>query len=1037
MNSRHKNLSFRSRALFTIVGGAVLINPAFAQDQAGEELEEVVVTGLRGSLKASQDIKREAVGVVDAISAEDIGKFPDSNLSESLQRITGISIDRRGGEGAEVTARGFGAQYNMVTLNGRAMPAADAFGGNGGSSRSFNFANLASESISGVEVYKTGKANIATGGIGATINIKTARPFDNDETIANVGVKLVNDSTNRVGDDFTPEVSGIFSFANDDKTWGVGLSASYQKRDSGASGAYLFDWNIRTWHDDLEEVNNNTRLSRDPGTGLINATITNAPAEGQLYGIPSDTRYTFTDTQRERINGQLSVQFAPMETLVLTTDFTYANNDIEEDRGEQTLWMNADGFNLIEFDTGRSVATPVILREDERTGKDFSFAQQHFAQENTLRSVGFNAAWEVNDSFKLNFDVHDSEMKSLPNDPTSGAAQTSVALGARVASNCDVPGTLPPCTNRMVQTFYFNDGLPLATRTLFPELTTAAPTTGGDAQYAFAQSDLGSQVLQIFYQDQVTDITQARIDGQVDFEDTGAFMFGVETRAMEMTERHSGGSMTLGDWGIRNRGEFPDGLMQQFSLINQFDDFNTAGAPVPGWKGNAVDIAQWAVDTYGNWNEDSMADGTLAYNPSFDQDNRVEEDTRAAYIQFRMNGELGSFPVRALLGVRYEHTDVTSVSSQVPPTNLVWQDNNDFRLAQGTEVTPLSRDASYDHVLPSLDFDINLTDSLKARLSYSKTIARAQYNQLRSSVTVGTPQGSTGQGNIAGAAGSNPELVPLESDNVDLSLEWYFGSSSYMSIGFFDKRVANFIGDQVSEESLFGIRDQTSGPRAQAAIDALTAGGYAINDDNLFTLIAMTENGIGAQFDGTPGQHTTIAALYDILPAADDPLYQFNVSRPVNNKEAHLYGGEIAGQHFFGDSGFGVQANYTIVKGDVGFNDAGDPAVNQFALLGLSDSANAILMFEKFGLSARVAYNWRDEFLRDINRGNSKNPGYVEAYQQIDMNVGYQINDHLAVSFEAINLTGEDTRVHGRSVLQTWEVAELGPRYALGARYKF
>ena len=122
---RRKVGKARAKALFTIVGGAVLINPAFAQDaQSGDELEEIVVTGLRGSLKASMDIKRDAVGVVDAISAEDIGKFPDTNLSEALQRITGISIDRRNGEGALVTARGFGPQYNLVTLNGRQMPAA-------------------------------------------------------------------------------------------------------------------------------------------------------------------------------------------------------------------------------------------------------------------------------------------------------------------------------------------------------------------------------------------------------------------------------------------------------------------------------------------------------------------------------------------------------------------------------------------------------------------------------------------------------------------------------------------------------------------------------------------------------------------------------------------------------------------------------------------------------------------------------------------------------------------------------------------------
>ena len=554
MESKRISGPLASKVLFTIVGGVVLVNPAFSQEQATEELEEVVVTGLRGALQASMVTKRDAIGVVDAISAEDIGKFPDANLSEALQRITGISIDRRNGEGAVVTARGFGGSYNMVTLNGSSMPAADAFaGGSGGSdggisgaNRAFNFANLASESISAIEVYKTSKANIATGGIGATINVKTARPFDNDGMVANVGVKAVNDTTNRTGDDVTPEVSGIFSYANDDKTWGVGLSASYQKRDSGSCSASVNDWNIRTWTADPADLT--TSLAP-------NAVITNAPAPGALYAIPNDIRYHFSDRERERTNAQLTLQFAPVNGLTLTADYTYADNELIEDRGDQTMWMNANRFDLIEFDTGDAVATPLVLREDEGTAKDFGFEQQHREQTNELNSIGFNANWQITDHFSLALDVHDSKAESLPSDPVTGGGETLFSIAARVPSTC-VPAGSSNCTNRFVQTFHFNDGLPLATRTLFPAPTTEAPASGGDPNFAFTSQHLGSQYLRINYQEQTTDITQAQLGGVLEF-DNGRFQFGVETRAMESRQRASNAQMTLGNWGVASPGELP------------------------------------------------------------------------------------------------------------------------------------------------------------------------------------------------------------------------------------------------------------------------------------------------------------------------------------------------------------------------------------------------------------------------------------------------------------------------------------------------
>jgi len=1083
---------FTSRALFTIVGGAVLINPvftatAFAQQpqdqQQGEVLDEVVVTGLRGSLKASMDTKRDAIGVVDAINAEDIGKFPDTNLSEALQRITGVSIDRRNGEGATVTARGFGPQYNLVTLNGRQMPSADAFangatqgGGVQGNTRSFNFANLSAEAISAVEVYKTGRADIATGGIGASINIRTARPLDNDGLVLNLGAKALDDTTNRVGNDITPELSGIFSYATENKMFGVGLNATYQKRDSGNSSSTVNDWHINAW-DASNGGKNATNQSNAPlhvnnndtpynsADDFIDTSIENAPANGQLYGIPNDIRYVFADDQRERINGQLTVQLAPVEGLTLTADYTFAQNQLTEDRGEQTIWLQRNGFDHIVFDTGQAVATPVLLHEFTGASKDFGYEQEHREQKNDLRSLGFNLNWDIAENFNLGVDFHNSKARSLPNDPVTGGGETAFSLAGKVPSTClefypadpANPGGSPPCRNASnfwTQTFQFNNGLPIAARSLFPSQLQAYAGTGGNDNYNFDTSSLGSQILRIAYNDQVTDIKQTRIDGKFKINDKDTLTFGVETRAMESTNRSSASNLTMGDWGVGDSGKVPDmvALLTPFSLTGAFKDFNPVGAPTGGWKGNADTLGQWAIDHgYTNWTESSAPDGQLRYNPGFNTNSTVDEKTQALYAQLNLKFDLHDMPANLAIGARYENTDVTSSSQLLVPTSLLWQDDNDFQVVRpsvGNE-TAVSGSTSYHNLLPNLDFDVGLTDALKARFSYSQTIARAGYNQLQAGANPGTPGGSTINGFTPPANAFNPALKPLNSDNFDLSVEYYFSDKGYESAGAFLKNVENFIGNAVVNENLYGIRNQTGGPLAQQALAYLQGHGLSTDDSSLFTAVAMLENpgtftysngtwtGGLANYNGTNAQHVAFATKYDILPTADDPLYTFAVSTPVNTQKAKIHGFEFGGQYFFGDTGFGVLANYTIVRGDVGYNVSSDPNENQFALLGLSDSANAVLMFEKFGLSARLAWNWRDQYLQNLNQGQWRNPFFVEAYQQIDVNVGYDINDHLAVSFEGVNLTGEDIRWHNRSDNQPWLVQDQGARYAIGARYKF
>jgi TonB-dependent receptor len=1055
VKSKHKALPLRSKALFTIVGGVVLINPVFAQDQSTQELEEIIVTGLRDSLRQSMGIKRDAIGIVDAINAEDIGKFPDTNLAESLQRITGVSIDRRNGEGALVTARGFGPQFNLVTLNGRQMPGADAYGdgnsiisGQSAGSRSFSFANLSSESISAVQVYKTGRADIATGGIGAVVNIKTARPFDNDGVIVNLGGKGVMDESNPFEDEITPEASGIFSYTNDDKTWGVGLNASYSKRKSGSVQATVNTWNVRPW--DGADT-----------TIAANALIENAPAEGQLYGIPQDIRYAFSDLERERINAQAVVQFAPVDSLTLTLDYTMAEQELAEDRGEQTIWMQRNGsFDHIIFDTDNAeIATPIYIHELTGGQKDYGWEQQRNEQKNTLDSVGFNADWRATDAFSLALDFHDSKGESLPNDPITGGGSTQFSFAG---TNCPVPAgsTTPSCSGFWTQAFEFGTGLPIMTRTFYPSQADAVARTNGDPDFQFDAGTIGSQVTRINVQQQTTEVTQARLDGTLDF-DNGRFQFGVESREIEMNQKTSGGYLNMGNWGVSDAGQVPDmvALLTPYNLSGLFDDYNpvASGAPTQAWRGNADTLGLWAINAghdpsgrrYTAWNEATATEGALHYNPGWANDNTVNEQTRSVYFQVAVQGKLGAFPTNLLIGARYEETDVESTAQILVPSHLFWDSNNDFQVIRSAEIQPFSEETDYSHLLPSLDFDIGLTDTVKGRFSYSKTIARADYPQLFAGATPNTPNGSSlfPSNTLASGTANNPALVPLESDNFDLSAEWYFSDTGYVSAGFWEKRVSNFIGNSVVEENLFGIRDQTAGPDAQFVLDWLNGNNadsrvWPADDTSLFTALGMYRNGglarLEAEYDGSLPQATAAEGEFDILPNADDPLYTFSVTRPLNTEEAKIHGWEFGGQYFLGETGFGVLANYTVVRGDVEFDNTAPTTEDQFALLGLSDSANLVLMYENFGFTVRLAYNWRDKFLAQTNVGGSnRNPIYVKEYDQIDLSMGYDFNDHLSVSLEGINLGGEDVVWHARSDKQVYRLEDQMPRYAIGARYKF
>ena len=166
-----------------------------------------------------------------------------------------------------------------------------------------------------------------------------------------------------------------------------------------------------------------------------------------------------------------------------------------------------------------------------------------------------------------------------------------------------------------------------------------------------------------------------------------------------------------------------------------------------------------------------------------------------------------------------------------------------------------------------------------------------------------------------------------------------------------------------------------------------------------------------------------------------DPITNFKINTPVNNRSASLHGFEFNIQNAFGSSGFGVGANYTLVMTGLKYDNAS--TADQFALVGLSNSANVVAYYENDHLNARVAYNWRGQFLASRFDAAGANPVYTEPYGQVDLTLGYNVNDHVSFSLDAINLNDGVLRQHGRAKNDLESITQTGRRYMIGARYKF
>lgn len=945
-----------------------------------ENVEEIVVSGIRASLLKSLSLKRDALGVVDAISAEDIGKFPDTNLAESLQRITGVSIDRQNGEGSKVTVRGFGPDFNLVLLNGRQMPAS----GLGScceapASRSFDFANLAAEGIASVEVYKSGRATLQSGGIGSVINIRTPRPLDRPGFKGSFSAKGLIDHTFE-STKVTPEVSGILSKTFADDRVGILVTGIYQRRK-----ASLAQFNAGWREGYLGNENNWGSLPPAP-----NAQVTNRPKATDTYQVTQNAGYDFTDIDRERINGQVVLQVKPTDTLDVVLDYTYSQNTIDARTSSIGVWFNHG--NTTSSWTDGPAAGPLFYSEvfGPGDGKDLAITGAIATNRNVNRSVGGNIKWDGPGALRLELDAHHSTAESKPTSP--------------YGSNIGVGSAIFGVASQKVD---FQTAMPVISVTTYPTAAIQASNI----------RPAGNSFRNGYMRDAINEVS---LRGGYDFESSviDSLDFGVTYTDNKV--RSAFGVIQNDSWGgTLSAADTPDALYTITPLASRLAGMN--GSEDPAVIANYFQVNTPALigllqSRLGICNASTVQGACLA---SYNTDRRIQERTWAPYIQSVHKFDLGDMRANLRFGVRYEQTKISSAALVPIPTGVVWVSDNEMGLVGGNASDFNTLKGEYSNWLPAVDFDLAPIDNVRLRASYSHTITRPDYASLQGGITVAQPLRPNG-GSTAGSG--NPGLLPYKSKNIDLSAEWYYGKDSYVSVGFFRKNVGNFIANSTTQGPLFDLPNPAQGAAVQAARAAL---GGNPNFAAILGWLATNRPSVVQLTNGVPS---------GVIGQNADPDVVFTITRPGNSDQAaKLHGFEFAVQHSFWDTGIGAILNYTIVRSDTKFDNTLRYTATQFAVNGVSDSANAVLYYDKNGIQARVAYNWRDGFLS----GYGFDPFYIEAYGQFDASASWEFKKGLTVFVEGINITNADRRGHQRNNNTVFFAAPGYARYSGGVRYSF
>ena len=668
-------MRFKSRLFLGASLSVVLSTQAMAQTSTGnvdgtESSDDIVVTGIRGSLSNSAAIKRNSDSIVDAISTEDLGKFPDSNVAESLQRIPGVAIDRSSGEGRFVTVRGFGPAFNTVLVNGRTF-ASDNQG------REFSFDLLAAELISGAEVYKSSQARLQDGGIGATLNIKTPRPLDLG------GFKAVFSAKGqyeRNSDKIAPQLFGLVSDTFADGTLGLLASVSYQKRDS-----------------QIRFTQNRGYLPGSTVGPTATPLFTNVFApRNQDAGI---------DTQsRERLGFNATAQYRPTDTLTFTVDGLYNKFDVDSRVESLGSWFEPSSYIAATIDSNRTVTSLTT----NGIGDLIQTSNNRFVK---TRAVGGNLEWQANSNLKVKADVS----WSRATDDAGGRNYFTVigipsrytfqqATGSGFPSTINYTGNLTnPALGRTH--IALRTGNDEAERVLEYKLDTEWKSDGGalDAvRFGLVNTNRKKSSQTIA---------------------TNPNTLCLYCGYNELSSPALLSPLNLGGF-LGNGGSVPT-VFQRYDANAYFAFLESAA------QAAARDTARsLAPGTTAALLASTNGFNAAVQPNSFS----INEKVYAGYLDADFRGTLGSMPWVVNIGARYMHTELSASGKQQQLLDLlpVLSDPTIYQgvFANGGVPQSTNQKSSYDFFLPSLNIKVNLTDDVVVRFAASRTVTRPQVRDL-------------------------------------------------------------------------------------------------------------------------------------------------------------------------------------------------------------------------------------------------------------------------------------------------------------------